>query len=213
MEILLYSLFALALNADSFYTGMTYGAKSIKVPPLSLLISSLVSMVSIALSMTAGRLLAVNIAAPLAYRLGSVLLLLAGFWIIFQNLRQKQAQSPPRQKPAAKTVEIRLRPFGLIIQILREPARADVDSSGVISPREALALGAALALDAFVAGCAVSLLGFSIPITALAVALGHFLLACLGIAAGRNITINPGVWQLTALPGCILILLGLLKIC
>jgi putative sporulation protein YtaF len=214
MEIPLYLLFALALNVDSFSAGLTYGAKAIKVPPLSLFIISLVSMASIAISMAAGRLLAANIPAPLAYRLGSALLLLIGFWILFQTLWKKQFKSRlSPEHPAAKSVEIRLRPFGLVIQILKEPARADFDSSGVISPREALILGTALAMDAFVAGCAVSLLGFSMLFTALAVGLGHFLLACLGIGAGRSKRASLLERQFTVLPGCILILLGLLKIC
>lgn len=212
MEILSYILFALALNVDSFCTSLTYSAKSIKVPPLSLLIISLVSMFSIALSMAAGSLLAAKIPVLAAYRLGSGLLLLIGLWILYQTLRKKQEKSNRYEKPAAKTVEIRLRLFGLVIQILKEPARADVDCSGVISPQEAFLLGTALALDAFVAGFAVSLLGFSILITATAVGLGHFLLACLGITAGRSIKAGLIGRQFTALPGCILILLGLLKI-
>lgn len=213
MEILLYVLFTLALNVDSFSTGLTYGAKSIKVPPLSILIISMVSMASIALSMAAGRFLAAHLPASLAFRLGSSLLFLIGLWILFQTLWKKQTNNYRNsENPAAKTVEIRLRPFGLVIQILKEPARADFDSSGVISPREALVLGAALAMDAFAAGAAVSLLGFSILVTAPAVGLGHFLLVYLGIAAGRSINAGLVGRQLTALPGCILILLGILKI-
>lgn len=211
MEILSYILFALALNVDSFCTSLTYGAKSIKVPPLSLFIISLVSMLSIALSMTAGRLLALKLPALFTYRLGCGLLLLIGFWILYQTLCKKKAKSNRLENPEEKTVEIRLRPFGLVIQILKEPARADVDSSGIISPREALFLGTALAVDAIVAGFAVSLLGFSILVTAPAVGLGHFLLSLLGITAGKSIKAGLGR-QLTALPGCILILLGLLKI-
>lgn len=213
MEILSYILFALALNVDSFCTSLTYGAKSIKVPPLSILIISLISMVSIAISMAAGQLLAAHIPASLAYRLGSVLLLLIGLWILFQITRGKQAKNyRPCENPLAKTFEIRLRPFGLVIQILKEPSRADFDSSGVITPREALVLGIALAVDAFAAGYAVSLLGFSVLVTAPAVGLGHFFLACLGITAGRSITTGLVGRQLNVLPGCILILLGLLKI-
>lgn len=212
MEIISYILFALALNVDSFCTSLTYSARSIKVPPLSLLIISLVSMSSIALSMAAGSLLAAKIPVLAAYRLGSGLLLLIGLWILYQTLRKKQEKNNHYEKTATRAVEIRLRFFGLVIQILKEPARADVDRSGVISPQEALLLGTALALDAFVAGFAVSLLGFSILVTAPAVGIGHFLLACLGITAGRSI--RPGLVgrQLTALPGCIMILLGLLKI-
>jgi hypothetical protein len=42
------------------------------------------------------------------------------------------------------------------VQIISEPAAADVDKSGHISLREAVALGTALPLDAAGAGAAVS---------------------------------------------------------
>ena len=203
MELLSYILFALALNLDSFGAGMAYGARKIKVPLLSLFIISLISVVAISVSMLGGEMLLAFIPVSLAHRLGGFLLLLIGLWVLHQARRDNNLTG---------MIEIHIRPLGLAIQILREPARADLDRSGVISPREALILGAALAMDAFGAGFAVSMLGFSISITAAVVGLGHFLLTYLGIIAGRTITTSGVGRQLTALPGCILISLGLLKI-
>ncbi len=213
METFSYILFALALSVDSFGAGMAYGARQIRVPLTSLFVISLMSVAAICISMVAGHILLSFIPASLASRFGGALLLLLGTWILLQARQSgKQAEKDCDQKHLdPKMIEIRIRPLGLVIQILKEPTRADLDSSGAISCREAFFLGFALAMDAFGAGFAISILGFSIIITALAVGIGQFSLIHLGILAGRTITTGIMGRQLTALPGYLLILLGLFK--
>lgn len=214
MELLFYALFALALNLDSFGAGLAYGTRQIKVPLLSLVIISLISMAAISVSMLGGQILQAFVPPFLVHRLGGVLLLMIGIWVLMQARQgEKQAEKKPlSENTAVRKLEIRIRPFGLVILVLREPARADLDSSGVISPGEAFVLGAALAMDAFGAGFAVSMLGFSIGITVLVVGMGHFLLTYAGILAGRTVLAGKVGRRFTTLPGCILILLGLSKI-
>lgn len=223
MDLLVVFLFALALSLDSLGAGIAYGARQIKVPALSFLIISLISMAAISVSMLGGKAIAAFIPVDLARRMGGLLLLLIGSWVLWQNrrnVRQAENSGPqnvrretgPENNGPARMFEIHIRPLGLAIQILREPARADLDRSGVISPGEAALLGTALAMDAFCAGFAVSMLGFRIAITPLAVGLGQFIMIYLGIMAGRTITSSRLGRQLTVLPGFILILLGILKI-
>lgn len=215
MELLSYIFFALALNLDSFVSGLAYGARQIKVPLISLSIISLISMLAISISMLGGHILLSFISAISARRVGGVLLLIIGLWILYQTRRGESESETNAVKDNClqKMIKIHIRPLGLVIQILREPAMADLDSSGVISARESLVLGAALAMDSFGAGFSFSLLGFSTILTAIIVGLGQFLLTYLGIQAGRSITKFRLGRYLTALPGCILITLGLFKIC
>lgn len=216
MELLSYIFFALALNLDSFGAGVAYGSRQIKVPVLSLFIISLISMAAISISMLGGQILLSSLPPSLARQFGGVLLMIIGFWVLYQTRRRERQETEkacPEKDCAGKTIKIHIRPLGLVIQILKEPVRADLDDSGVISPGEALILGIALAMDAFAAGFAVSMLGFSISLTAMVVGLGHFFLTYLGIQAGRSITKFRLGRYLTALPGCILITLGLFKIC
>jgi putative sporulation protein YtaF len=213
LELLSYFLFALALNIDSFVAGMAYGARQIKVPPLSLLIISLISVAAISISMAGGKMLLPYIPETAAHRLGGILLLLIGIWVLFQTRRTEQAEKEKNgEGGVTRLIRIHIRPLGLVIQILKEPVRADQDSSGAISPREAILLGTALAMDAFAAGFAVSMLNSSIIFTALVVGLGHFLLAYAGIVLGSSVTARGLGRHVGALPGCILILLGLYKI-
>jgi len=213
LELLSYILFALALNIDSFVAGLAYGARQIKVPLLSLLIISLISMAAISISMAGGKVLLVLIPEAVAHRLGGILLVCIGFWVLLQTRRAKMAdKGRSRENSVARLFKIQIRPLGLVIQILKEPVRADQDSSGTISPQEAVLLGTALAMDSFAAGFAVSMLGFSAGFTVLVVGLGHFLLTYLGILLGRAIMLRGMGQQICVLPGCILILLGLYKI-
>ena len=213
MEMLSYFLFALALNIDSFVAGLAYGARQIKVPLLSLLIISLISVAAISISMAGGKVLLALIPEAMAHRLGGLLLMFIGFWVLLQTRRANRTEKDrSRENSVPRLFRIHIRPLGLVIQILKEPVRADQDSSGAISPQEAILLGTALAMDAFAAGFAVSMLGFSAGFTTLVVGLGHFLLTYVGILLGRAIMVRGMGQQICVLPGCILILLGLYKI-
>lgn len=216
VQLITMILFALALNLDSFGCGVAYGARRIRVPLPSLLIISLISMAAISISMLGGRFIGSFITPELAKQLGGIIFLCIGARVIFLT---RQAKYLPEKGEVSETltsqpkmVEIRIPPLGLVVQILKEPASADLDRSGTISSREAFFLGNALALDAFGAGFAISLMGFSIFTTALVVGIGHCCLLYLGILTGRFIMATRLGSKLTALPGCLLILIGVLKL-
>jgi putative sporulation protein YtaF len=213
MELLAMVAFALALNMDALGTGVAYGIRKIRIPFLSLLIISGMSVITIVFSMSAGQMVSQLISPTFAHRLGGILLLLVGVWILIQSIKDTKQDSSDDLSDIERTVmQIRIKSLGLVIQILREPAKADLDKSGVISSREALLLGLALAMDAFGAGFAVSMFGFSIPLTAAVVGLGHILLTYCGLLLGKYCACSSLGRQLAMLPGCILIILGIFKI-
>lgn len=213
MELLTLIAFALALNMDALGTGVAYGIRKIRIPFTSLLIISGMSVITILFSMTAGRLVSQLISPAFAHRLGGILLLLVGLWILIQSIRDNRQEEQTEGLQIDRTVmEIRIKSLGLVIQILREPSRADLDHSGVISAREALLLGTALAMDAFGAGFAVSMFGFSPLLTAFVVGLGHIMLTYAGLLLGKYFACSSIGRQLAMLPGWILIAMGIFKI-
>ncbi len=213
MELLTLVLFALALNMDAFGTGVSYGVRKIKLPVTSVLIISMMSMAAITISMTAGNIISRAVSPVFAHRLGGIILLLIGLWVLLQSFSEnRKPESMEKDEEPITVVQIRIKTFGLIIRVLREPHEADLDKSGVISIREALLLGAALAMDALGAGFAVSMLGFGVISTALMVGIGHLLLTYTGLYTGRSLGNTAWGTHLAALPGCILITLGLLKL-
>lgn len=213
MELLSLVAFALALNMDALGTGVAYGIRKIRIPFLSLLIISGMSVVAVLFSMTAGRMVLQLFSPTIAHRLGGILLLLVGIWILFQSLQEtKQDNLDENQELDHTVMQIRIKSLGLVIQILREPSKADLDRSGVISAREALLLGTALAMDAVAAGFAVSMFGFSPTVTAAVVGLGHIILTYGGLLLGKYFSCSCFGRQLSMLPGFILIAMGIFKI-
>ncbi len=204
MEILTIIIFALALNMDAFAAGTAYGMRGIKIPPISVLIISLMSVAAISISMLAGKLISQYVPVYLAHALGGGILFLIGAYIIYQTYRSSTNIKRGSKKKTDPVLQIHIRPLGLIAQVIHEPTRADMDQSGNISPVETLLLGTALCVDAFLAGFAVSMLGFDILLTALIVGVGHLLLFSSGILFGRFLNNSSVGSKISIIPGLIL---------
>ncbi|MDR6553304.1 MntP/YtaF family protein [Paenibacillus qinlingensis] len=108
-------------------------------------------------------------------------------------------------------LSIELKRFGLVIQILRTPSIADVDKSGNISASEATLLGLALSLDAFGAGIGAALIGFVPLLTASVISISSGSLLAVGLRIGFRYAEMNWMKKLSILPGCVLIIMGLLK--
>lgn len=220
---------ALAVSLDGFGAGASYGLRKIKIPLLSVAIIALMSGVVMYVSMHAGVWLAAFFSPNLAKMMGAIILIGIGLWAVRQMLRQNggeeaaplscEEREPPDGAGTANAASIKsmllsieVKRLGLVIQILRTPSVADVDRSGAISPSEAALLGLALSLDAFGAGIGAAFIGFSPLLTAAVVsaASGSFIYA--GLRMGFKAAHLPWIRRLSIVPGCMLILIGLLKL-
>ncbi|MGI9863037.1 sporulation membrane protein YtaF [Moorella naiadis] len=197
-------LLALAASLDGLGVGLSYGLRRIRLPWLSLAVISLISVGASFLSMVAGHLLARIFNPVLAGRLGAGILLILGTVIIMEAYLKRKTNNGQEQT----LLRLRLPRLGLVIQILREPARADLDLSGSISSREALTLGIALALDSLGIGMGAAAAGFSISLAPLAIGLCQLLLVRLGLFLGGHWQLDSLGWRGAALPGLILIAIG-----
>ncbi len=214
MEWLKIVVFALALNVDSFSTGIAYGVKRIRLPFLAILVLGTISAGAITASMLIGHLISPFLSPELAHRIGGCLLLMLGAWVSYQGVKSQPPTSviEPEEAVAQPVVRLKINLGRIIIQVLSRPQYADLDASGDISISEAVILGFALALDSFSTGFAVSMLGFNIPITALAVGLGHILLIYPGLWLGKLVGSSRLPNRISMLPGCILMFLGIYKL-
>jgi putative sporulation protein YtaF len=201
MELLALLVVGIALSLDGFAAGVAYGLRRIQMPFLSLIIICLTSGVAVSVSIGLGYAAAQVMAPKPAQVLGGILLIVLGVWILSQALR----------RIARHPLLIRIPPLGMVVQVLFEPLDADMDQSGGISPREALILGMALALDAFAAGFAVALSGLHNLFVPLFVTVGLFLLVSLGIVLGRRAS-DALKEKVNLLPGCLLIVLGMFRL-
>ncbi len=148
-----------------------------------------------------------GLSPELASRLGALTILVLGSYFVLQALGEKistidtEAEQP--------IISVSIKPLGIIVQILKEPARADFDCSGIISAREAFFLGLALALDAMGAGVGVAMAGLNIFYTVLAVGVLKFILVNLGLLVGAFFN-QAWIKSLSAvISGLILIIIGI----
>lgn len=220
LEVLSVIAFAVALSLDGFGAGISYGVRKIKIPLISLLVISVTSGVAIGTSMLCGHLVARFISVQIAEIVGALILIAVGIWILFQtwNQNKEDQQEDVCHQPECKKAErkeilnFKIKAFGLVIQILREPAAADVDKSGNISTKEAVLLGLALAMDALGAGFGAAMTGFRPLLTPLVVSIVKFIMVSVGIYLGRRYAAKWLGEKASVLPGWVLIVLGVARV-
>ncbi len=201
MEILVLLVFVSAVSLDGFGAGFAYGLRKIRLPFHSMLIISLTSGLAISISLFLGHTLTAGISPFFAEILGGNILILIGFWVMLQSVRQAHIQ----------VLQLRIPVLGIVVKILIEPAEADLDNSGYISIKEALLIGIALALDVFAAGIALALAGYQSISIPFSVTAGIFIMLNLGIMLGRKSSVIL-TDKMHLLPGSLLVGLGLTQI-
>jgi putative sporulation protein YtaF len=203
-------LLSAAISVDALGAGLTYGLRRIRVPVGAALLVAVTSLVGAAVSTFAGSAAGGWLTPRLAERIGGFVLVAMGLWIGWEGIRDGR-----RNNVASGTdllLSLRVRPLGVVVQVMRCPEIADVDRSGELGPGEAVLLGSALALDTFGAGLAAGLGGASWILVALAVGLMTLCGFAGGTALGRRVPEEwGGVWLRVA-PGVILTIMGLASI-
>lgn len=202
MNVISLLALAFAVSIDGFAAGLAYGIRKIKITSGSLILIGVTSALAIWFSMSMGRLMTVVISPGFAEILGGIILVTLGCWLIVQNLNINLKK---------RNSKVNSKEYYRFQEIISEPAKADIDGSGVISGKEALILGIALAMDAMAAGFGASLIGFHSLMTPLFVGACKLLLIPLGIKLGKDISSMVTNSAIVYLPGCILILLGVIN--
>lgn len=167
MQIPAAVILALALSLDSLAVGLVYGGRGIRLPGTGLALTGAVSAAALGLAMFLGEMAGGLMGAVWSRRLGAVLLVSVGLYVLWQARRSPAGDRSRRssrgtgREGSVLHFTWRFRTLRLMVTILREPGAADLDKSGSISSPEALLLGAALAADSFAAGIGAGLAGFS----------------------------------------------------
>jgi len=212
-------ILAFAVSLDGFGVGAMYGLRKIRIPFLSLVIISLCSAVVILAAMKLGVWLLHFIPVSAAKDAGALILIGIGIWTVIQVSLQKDDPNAASAKPPAPAPSEAPKPLftlewkrmGIVIQILRTPSAADMDRSGIISSSEAALLGIALSFDAFGAGIGAALIGYPPLMTAALIACSSGVFIACGLKVGFRFSNLGWVQRLSAMPGFILILMGIMK--
>lgn len=160
-------------------------------------------------AMGIGQIIATFISPEIAERIGGIVLILLGTWILFQFFRPEKSKDTLPHEKTIVTLEIKS--LGLVINILKKPLSADFDKSGAITGIEAFMLGIALSLDAFGAGLGAAMLGFSPFILAITVACMSSLFVLFGLKMGAFLSKSGFIQRFSFIPGILLIFIGIWK--
>jgi len=212
-------LFALALSMDGFGAGIVYGTRKIRIPLTSLAIVGCTSSAAIGISMFFGHMVTEYVSARLAGTVGALILILMGLRMIIQtwssNKRKKMRETGAEgtnPTDGQAIYKFKIKSLGLVIQILREPAIADMDNSGHINTREAVLLSLALAMDSLVAGFGAAMTGFRPLLTPFIVGPVSVFWVGLGVFVGKRYAASWFGGKAAILPGWVLVCLGLAKV-
>jgi len=204
-------LLAIAVSLDSFSVGFTYGMRKMRIPLKSIFIIACCSAVTMLGAMFLGELLTKIFPIYITEKLGGLILMLIGAWVLYQFFRPTKEVG--EEEEVEKTIiNFEIKTFGIVINILRKPMTADIDKSGTITGVEAFLLGVALSLDAFGAGIGAALLGYSPIIMSVLVACMSSLFVSFGIKSGHIFSRFSWMDKFSCLPGIILIIIGIWKL-
>lgn len=199
-------LLAFAVSLDSFTVGITYGMRKVTIPPKSFLIILLCTFIILMLAMGVGSIIEMFISYEAAETLGGAILVAIGIWVMYQFFTSQSTDTEME-----KVIELKIKPFSIIIKILKKPMEADIDKSGSISSIEALFLGIALSLDAFGAGIGAALIDLPLILFPIVISLSSMCFVLVGLYMGKIMTNARWMKSLSILPGLALIVLGLFK--
>ncbi|PLR81494.1 sporulation membrane protein YtaF [Bacillus canaveralius] len=202
-------LLAFAVSLDSFSVGFTYGLRKMRIPFKSIIIIACCSAASLMAAMAVGRILVAFLSTAAADRIGGLIFVLLGAWILFQVFRPAKTKDGSFEEKTIVNFEIKS--LGLAVNILRKPMAADLDKSGTITGIEAVLLGLALSFDAFGAGVGAAMLGFSPLYLAVTVAVMSSLFVFIGMRTGSMFSTYGWLQKFSFVPGILLIMIGIWK--
>lgn len=199
MHYLSVILLGVAANLDNLAIGIVYGLRGIRLPFPSNLVMALVSGLAVYLSGWCGQQLAMIMPIKIANILGGSIVALMGLWVIGVYYRDQEKY---------KIFPIQCDDEDSVAVIFKHPEKADLDNSGDISWREALALGLVLAANCLTMGVGVGITGLNLVGVTLAVTISSLLAISTGLFLGHRYGTSFLGNYATPVAGIILILVG-----
>lgn len=208
MHILSILLFVISASLDNLVVGIAYGVKKLRISLISNLLIAFISCAGTFLSMLIGKLIGYFISPIYANIIGSSILIILGLWFIISSLKKRgiKKEESAIETPKEKQVKIEYYNCG---ELLQSPEKADIDNSGNIDLKEAVALGFALALNNMGLGIGASISGLSLTLTSLLTFIFSFLTIPIGYYIGKKFLSRILESNADIISGIIIILLAL----
>ena len=201
-------LIVTALSVDAFVSGFAYGANKIKIPFVSVAVISLVCKAVLTTALFFGAILSRFIPESVITLVCFLILFALGSAKLFDSAIKILIRKHTRFN---KNLRFSFFSLKFILNIYADPGEADIDSSKILSPREAAYLAAALSLDGLTVGFGAGLAGAS-PVLVIGFSLITDMVGViLGCRLGNKIAKRFSL-ELSWLSGALLIALGFMKL-
>lgn len=196
---------AALLSADAVAAGLSYGIKGIKIPFFSKLVIAVCTVAGILISVTLGNGIMPYLSPFAAKAAGGFIFFVIGIWFLLQTV------IPENVPDDGKIYSHAVKSLGITISIVKNPEITDINKSGVLDAKEAVAAGIALAADAMAAGVGFGLAGENALALSLAAGFFQIVFLCIGIRIGERVKRICGSYSKISamLPGIIMIILGI----
>lgn len=208
-------ILAVSLSIDALGVGIAYGLRKVIIPLSSKFIICLFSVFYSALALIVGKSLYNILPSYASNIIGITILLFMGTNIILKALLNKEDSTEDSEKFDSKTIlNLAIKSMGITIQVIKNPAKGDIDKSGIIDKKESVLLGLALSVDAIGVGIGSALTNFHSMLLPPAVGIFQIGFLYIGTYVGlKFLTITRlNRTVIAVLPGILLILMALVQI-
>jgi putative sporulation protein YtaF len=188
----------IAANLDNLGIGVSYSLKSTRIPFLSNLLIALVSMAAAYVSIVAGTIISHYISLRIANFAGSFILIFLGIKCTMESLKQEKEMS---------TVSVHS--DSNIQKVIREPEALDLNNDKVISWKESVLLGSALAINCLAIGFGAGISGISPLFATFSIGLFSILSIAFGTMVGFKLCGTRIGKFSNIVAGVLLILIGI----
>ncbi|SCN25282.1 putative sporulation protein YtaF [Clostridium sp. N3C] len=195
MHVLSILFFCAAASSDSFIIGLSYGSKGIRIRFCSNFLVASISSLGTFLAMLLGLGIYEGISYKYTTILGSIILILFGFYMLISSLKKKDSKENLGYQ-----------------DYINHPEHFDKDRSKEIELKEAVILGAILSINNIGIGIGASTAGLNIIITSFLSLLFSMVFVKLGFYIGKKITSSRLSKYIEYISALIIIFLGLYQL-
>lgn len=209
MHIFSIIFLGVAANLDNLGIGLSYGIRRVRIPRTANLIIAFLSGTATLITSLTGHFLAQMFSGKLCNIFGGGIVSAVGIWVIASDLVTKRKHLTGIEHDnlsANKSNKENL------LDIIRNPEKADMDYSGDISIKESVLLGIALSVNCLATGLGAGMTGLSVIGITISVMVFSLTSIFLGAFWGKSCVSKLLGAKATALAGILLIILGVYEI-
>lgn len=206
MNIIPSIILAFSSSLDNFIIGLAYGIKKINIKLIINFVISTIVTTGTFISMYLGIIVCKFINPAICSLLGSILMILVGVWIIYDQYRTHKSANN-NIGPKKEIID----PIDFE-DIMLNNHTADIDNSGDINITEAITLALALSINNFALGLGASISGINIYLTCLFTFIFSILSLFIGLKIGNSCFSKIVGKNSSLIAGAIIVIMGIIQL-